>query len=63
MTLVDLNPVEILMIIDLLKLDMTKLRSNSPPEDMKDITKDQMNVMAKEIKSIIYKLEKSLEKK
>jgi hypothetical protein len=58
MTLVDLNPVEINLIIDLLKFNIDDLSLGSPNRRIPEqILKEWKN----QIQSLIYKLEKAVE--
>ena len=59
MTLVDLNPVEIYMIVRCLKQVRTVLDVR-PPIPGLEFKEDELEVRSKEIQSIAYKLEKYL---
>ena len=62
MTLIDLNPVEIYLIIRCLQhLKKTIDESQIPTKN--EFDRDKLDIRSKEIQSVIYKLEKSLQAK
>ena len=60
MTLVDLNSIEIMFILTILKIEKERLKFK--PDRGKMETKQKLKEWANHIQSIIYKLEKAIEK-